>query len=71
MSYSTNALRAYIRLRGFKEFEVAEKMGMTATTFSKKLNLTSVFGLDEALKLCSILNATLDELFLSDNLQLI
>ena len=51
---NANALRAEIARNGMTQGQVAESIGMTATTFSKKLR-DNGFGLDEADKLIALL----------------
>ena len=65
MNYKTDVLRGLIKQRGYTEGDVADKLGISRTTFSKKANRKVTFELTEAMQLCSILNTTLDELFLS------
>jgi hypothetical protein len=49
-----NALRAEIARNGMTQGQVANSIGMTASTFSKKIK-TGNFGLDEAQKLIDLL----------------
>lgn len=51
---NVNALRAEIARNGMTQGQVAERIGITATTFSKKMK-TNGFGLDEADKIIELL----------------
>ena len=52
---NANLIRAKIVENGMTQQQVAEKIGMSAKTFSIKMN-SGKFGLDEAEKLIKILN---------------
>ena len=66
MNYETNILRGLIKQQGYTEGEIADRLGVSKTTFSKKINRKVTFELTEAMKLCEILNVGLDEVFLKD-----
>ena len=51
---NVNALRAEIARNGMTQGQVAERIGMSATTFSKKMK-TNGFGMNEAEKLIDLL----------------
>lgn len=51
---NANALRAEIARNGMTQGQVAERIGMSATTFSKKMK-TNGFGMNEAEKLIDLL----------------
>ena len=51
---NANALRAEIARNGMTQSQVAERIGISATTFSKKMK-NNGFGIDEADKLISLL----------------
>lgn len=51
---NVNALRAEIARNGMTQGQVAECIGITPTTFSKKMK-TNGFGLDEADKIIELL----------------
>jgi len=51
---NANLIRAKIVEKGMNQAQVAKELGMTAKTFSIKMN-TGKFGLDEAQKMAKIL----------------
>ncbi len=53
---NTNKIKAKIVERGMTQGEVAEIIGISANSFSRKINGKRDFSLSEAISLCSVLN---------------
>ena len=63
---NANKLRAKIVEQGMTQAQVAQEMGMSAKTFSVKMN-NGKFGLDEAEKMIKILNISEPEKYFFAN----
>ncbi len=59
---NTNLIRAKIVEKGMTQAQVAKEIGMSAKTFSIKMN-SGKFGLDEADKMIRLLNIDKPELY--------
>lgn len=62
----THAIKVLLVMNKLKQKEVADLMGMSVGNFNKKLNRyeNAIFDIEEAIRLTSILNCTLDKIFL-------
>lgn len=63
----TRRIRALRALKGLTQEDMASKLGMHATTFVAKESGKREFTLSEIIKLCSILDATFENIFLCTN----
>ena len=63
---NANLIRAKIIERGLTQAQVAEKIGMSAKTFSIKMN-NGKFGLDEAQKMINLLKIDRPEKYFFTN----
>lgn len=48
-------------IRGYKKFQVAEKMGMPKSTFYAKLKKPGTFSVTEMRNICSVLRFSVEE----------
>ena len=61
-----NKFKGYLAERGIKHKDIAELIGTSATTFSKKINRNDAdFTADELRLICSFYKISSDEFFLS------
>ena len=58
-------IRGMMAVRNFTQTDMAEKLGITYTTFNRKLNNDGIFSLKECKQIVDILGSTFDYLFLS------
>lgn len=56
-------IQSIIKNKGLKHSFVAEKLGMSASAFSYRLNSSSTIKSEDVLKLCKALDVTPNELF--------
>ncbi|MDD5589414.1 MAG: helix-turn-helix transcriptional regulator [Candidatus Nanoarchaeia archaeon] len=64
MNYTLDVKAAMVKAN-LTQIEMAEKLGMTQSTFNKKLNRSNgnCFTIDEAVKISNILNCTFKDIF--------
>ncbi|GAA0076147.1 hypothetical protein UT300005_05250 [Clostridium sp. CTA-5] len=63
-------LKAYRMLKGIKQEEVAEILGISLTTYSKKETGKTQFSLEEAKKMSDYFNISIEQLFFADRVNL-
>lgn len=63
-------LKAYRMLKGVKQENIAEILGITLTTYSNKETGKTQFSLDEAKKISDYLNVPIEQLFFASEVNL-
>ena len=66
----TKKLKILRAMKEVKQEEVAEMLGITLATYSKKENGKSDFTITEAKKLASFFDCTIEEIFFSERVNL-
>ena len=66
----TRKLKVLRAMKEVKQEEVAEMLGITVTTYSKKENGKSDFTISEAKKLATFFDCTIEEIFFEDKVNL-
>ena len=62
-NYKLKALRVEY---GYKQIDLAQKIGMPVSTYIRKENGYAEFTVSEVQKICSIFNKTAEEIFFTD-----
>ena len=62
MAFNYQKLRGLIREKGYTQGDVAEAIGITAGTFSDKINNKATFSTNEVDSICRMLDISNDEI---------
>ncbi|MFT8343400.1 MAG: helix-turn-helix transcriptional regulator [Clostridium beijerinckii] len=68
---ANKTLKAYRMLKGVKQEDIAEILGITLTTYSKKETGKTQFSLQEAKKISDYLNVPIEQLFFAKRVNLL
>ncbi|WP_026889561.1 helix-turn-helix transcriptional regulator [Clostridium beijerinckii] len=68
---ANKTLKAYRMLKGVKQEDIAEILGITLTTYSKKETGKTQFSLHEAKKISDYLNVPIEQLFFAKQVNLL
>lgn len=67
---ANKTLKAYRMLKGVKQENIAEILGITLTTYSNKETGKTQFSLNEAKKISDYLNVPIEQLFFTNEVNL-
>ncbi|MBE6089888.1 MAG: helix-turn-helix transcriptional regulator [Clostridium beijerinckii] len=68
---ANKTLKAYRILKGVKQEDIAEILGITLTTYSKKETGKTQFSLQEAKKISDYLNVPIEQLFFAKGVNIL